>query len=50
MVARQHRLTRVADPSRAGSRRLVGRHWLIITLLVVGIVLRVFAWFAYQPA
>ena len=29
---------------------LVVRHWLFIALVGVGVVLRVLAWFAYQPA
>ena len=28
----------------------MGQHWLFIALVVVGVVLRVLAWFAYQPA
>jgi hypothetical protein len=31
-------------------RSMVGRHWLFIVLLGAGVVLRVLAWFAYQPA
>jgi len=31
-------------------RAWFARHWLIVTLLVAGTVLRVFAWVAYQPA
>ncbi|MGV0742506.1 hypothetical protein [Mycolicibacterium sp. XJ870] len=30
--------------------RLVVRHWLFVVLVVVGVTLRVLAWFAYQPA
>lgn len=43
-------------PPPAPARRLpelpdwLSRHWLIITLLVVGTLLRVLAWVAYQPA
>lgn len=41
-----------ATPDRRGValRGWLVRHWLIITLLAVGTVLRVFAWVAYQPA
>lgn len=43
------------DEQRLATRSLplrarLGRHWLIITLLVAGTVLRAMAWFAYQPA
>ncbi|MDY6998636.1 MAG: hypothetical protein SW019_18720 [Actinomycetota bacterium] len=30
--------------------RLIGRHWLLSALVLAGVVLRVLAWFAYQPA
>ncbi len=32
------------------TRSLVVQHWLFIVLVGVGVVLRVLAWFAYQPA
>lgn len=31
-------------------RRRCARHWLLVTLLAVGGVLRLFSWLAYQPA
>ncbi len=39
----------MATLSRA-TRSLVVLHWLFIALVGVGVVLRVLAWFAYQPA
>jgi hypothetical protein len=49
VVARQQRLTGVATLARA-TRSLVVQHWLFIALVGVGVVLRVLAWIAYQPA
>lgn len=49
MVAPQRRLTSVASIARA-TRRLLARHWPFIAVVAVGVVLRVLAWFAYQPA
>ncbi|MGH3950295.1 MAG: glycosyltransferase family 2 protein, partial [Pseudonocardiaceae bacterium] len=36
--------------ARAAGLGTLRRHWLIITLLAAGAVLRALAWFAYQPA
>ncbi|MGH3517268.1 MAG: hypothetical protein ACRDQ7_07585 [Haloechinothrix sp.] len=46
---------RLADLPKAAVRaedlrNVLRRHWLIVILLAAGIVLRVLAWFAYQPA
>jgi hypothetical protein len=49
VVASQQRLTGVATLART-TRNLVVQHWLLIVLVGVGVVLRVLAWFAYQPA
>lgn len=55
MDTREQRLTEdaVVAPSAGRGSRLRGlaaKHWLIITLLVLGTVLRTVAWLAYQPA
>jgi hypothetical protein len=48
----EQRLATGSPPAGRGAelRARLARHWLIITLLVVGTVLRAFAWVAYQPA
>ncbi|MGH3433495.1 MAG: hypothetical protein ACRDQB_11740 [Thermocrispum sp.] len=50
METDEHRLAGPPAARAAGLRVLLARHWLIVALVVAGTVLRVFSWFAYQPA